>query len=90
MKKEKLALDEQQANVSSRSQSVKHKPLIDAELTVNTQDTQSSPTIFSWVSFKEDTCSAFTGVRYSFIFFLDWDGVEVYKKEKQPKEKANI
>ena len=47
MKKEKLALDEQQANVSSRSKSVKHKPLIDAELTVNTQDTQSSPTIFS-------------------------------------------
>ena len=37
--------NEQQANVSSRSESVKHKPLIYAELTANTQDTQSLPTI---------------------------------------------
>ena len=36
----------QKDNASSRSESVKHKPLIDAELAANTQDTQSLPTIF--------------------------------------------
>ena len=44
--------NEQQANVSSRSESVKHMPLIDAELTANAQDSQSLPTIFPEFPFK--------------------------------------
>ena len=38
--------NEKQANASSSSESVKHKPLIDADFAANTQDTQSLPTIF--------------------------------------------
>ena len=65
--------NEQQANVSSRSESVKHMPLIDAELTANTQDTQSLPTIFPEFPFRGHALRFYCCPFFiHFLFGLRW------------------
>ena len=82
--------NEQQANVSSRSESVKHMPLIDAELTANTQDTQSLPTIFPEFPFKRTRAPLLLlSVFHSFSFWTEM-GLRFIERNKQTNKKANI
>ena len=82
--------NEQQANVSSRSESVKHMALIDAELTANTQDTQSLPTIFPEFPFKRTRAPLLLlSVFHSFSFWTEM-GLRFIEWKKQTNKKANI
>ena len=82
--------NEKQANAGSRSESVKHKPLIDAELTANTQDTQSLPTIFPEFPLKRTRAPLLLlSVFHSFSFWTEM-GLRFIKWKKQTNKKANI
>ena len=82
--------NEKQANASSCSESVKHKPLIDAELAANTQDTQSLPTIFPEFPFKRTRAPLLLlSVFHSFSFWTEM-GLRFIEWKKQTNKKANI
>ena len=82
--------NEQQDNVSSRSESVKHMPLIDAELTANAQDSQSLPTIFPEFPFKRTRAPLLLlSVFHSFSFWTEM-GLRFIEWKKQTNKKANI
>ena len=82
--------NEQQANVSSRSESVKHMPLIDAEFTANTQDSQSLPTIFPEFPFKRTRAPLLLlSVFHSFSLWTEM-GLRFIEWKKQTNKKANI